>query len=226
MEASRLDNTLSNRILIMTAVEAEREAVQRGLSDKDKLRYDVQLAGVGPASAAARTALLLARGSYDLVISAGIGGGFEPHAAPGSIVLSNRIIAADLGSGTPEHGFISVDELGFGSSVILPDTTHLDRLATVMRDAGLMVHTGPVLTVSTTTGSAETTAALIQRIPDASAEGMEGFGVAEAAQLMNIPVLEIRAISNKVGPRDRSSWRIPEALQSLTQASSLLPEVL
>ncbi|WP_017811586.1 futalosine hydrolase [Paenibacillus shenyangensis] len=226
MEASRLDNTLSNRILIMTAVEAEREAVQRGLSDKDKLRYDVQLAGVGPASAAARTALLLARGSYDLVISAGIGGGFEPHAAPGSIVLSNRIIAADLGSGTPEHGFISVDELGFGSSVILPDTTHLDRLATVMRDAGLMVHTGPVLTVSTTTGSAETTAALIQRIPNALAEGMEGFGVAEAARLMDVPVLEIRAISNKVGPRDRGSWRIPEALQSLTLASSLLPEVL
>ncbi|ANF95824.1 futalosine hydrolase [Paenibacillus bovis] len=226
MEASSLNNTLSNRILIMTAVEAEREAVQRGLGDTAGQRFDVQLAGVGPASAAARTALLLARGSYDLVISAGIGGGFEPHAAPGSIVLSDRIIAADLGSGTPEHGFISVDELGFGSSIILPDTAYLDRLTSVMRDAGLTVHTGPVLTVSTTTGSAETTAALIQRIPDASAEGMEGFGVAEAARLMDVPVLEIRAISNKVGPRDRDSWRIPEALKALTLASSLLPEVL
>ncbi|WP_458119937.1 futalosine hydrolase [Paenibacillus sp. Z6-24] len=226
MEASRLNNTSSTRILIMTAVEAEREAVLRGIGDAAGQRFDVQLAGVGPASAAARTALLLARDSYDLVISAGIGGGFEPHAAHGSIVLSSRIIAADLGSGTPEHGFISVDELGFGSSVIAADSSYNEHLTAAMRHAGLTVHTGPVLTVSTTTGSAETTASLLQRIPDAAAEGMEGYGVAEAARLLNVPVLEIRAISNKVGPRDRGSWRIPEALQSLSLASSLLPEVL
>ncbi|WP_046213260.1 futalosine hydrolase [Paenibacillus wulumuqiensis] len=226
MEASRLNNTSSTRILIMTAVEAEREAVLRGIGDAAGQRFDVQLAGVGPASAAARTALLLARDSYDLVVSAGIGGGFEPHAIPGSIVLSSRIIAADLGSGTPEHGFISVDELGFGSSVITADRSYNEHLTAAMRHAGLTVHTGPVLTVSTTTGSAETTASLLQRIPDAAAEGMEGYGVAEAARLLGVPVLEIRAISNKVGPRDRGSWRIPEALQSLSLASSLLPEVL
>ncbi|GAE07797.1 menaquinone via futalosine step 2 [Paenibacillus sp. JCM 10914] len=55
---------------------------------------------------------------------------------------------------------------------------------------------------------------------------MEGFGVATAAAAAAIPVLEIRSISNMVGPRDRGAWKIKEALQALEQASSLLPEVL
>ncbi|WP_232436461.1 hypothetical protein [Paenibacillus rubinfantis] len=42
------------KILIMTAVEAERQAVQRGLGSFGSA--DVELAGVGPASAAAATA--------------------------------------------------------------------------------------------------------------------------------------------------------------------------
>lgn len=51
---------------------------------------------------------------------------------------------------------------------------------------------------------------------------MEGFGVAEAAAAYGVPVVEIRAVSNAVGPRDRAAWRIGEALDSLRQAFSLL----
>ncbi|HBP64053.1 MAG TPA: futalosine hydrolase, partial [Desulfosporosinus sp.] len=41
-----------------------------------------------------------------------------------------------------------------------------------------------------------------------------------------LPVLEIRAISNMVGPRDRSTWRVKEALDVLEAASAVLTEVL
>jgi futalosine hydrolase len=54
---------------------------------------------------------------------------------------------------------------------------------------------------------------------------MEGFGVAAAAKEFGLPVLEIRAVSNAVGPRDKSAWRIKEALQSLEAASKVLTEV-
>jgi futalosine hydrolase len=39
-------------------------------------------------------------------------------------------------------------------------------------------------------------------------------------------VLEIRAISNPVGPRDRAAWRIPEALAALTEGFGKLTPVL
>ncbi|HBU80771.1 MAG TPA: futalosine hydrolase, partial [Paenibacillus sp.] len=47
------------RVLIVTAVDAEKEAVLRGLGDQ-AAHFDVIAAGVGPASAAAGTAAALA----------------------------------------------------------------------------------------------------------------------------------------------------------------------
>ncbi|KHF34518.1 Futalosine hydrolase [Paenibacillus sp. P1XP2] len=158
------------RILIMTAVEAERQAVKRGT--RDSKRFNVQLAGFGPASAAARTAAELAKGSYSLVISAGIAGGFKGRAEIGSTVIADRIAAADLGAETPD-GFLSVDELGFGSSVILPDSKLVQTLSDAMASEGIPVTRGTILTVTTGTGSAETTAKLTARYGDAAAEGME-----------------------------------------------------
>ncbi|MFD1886931.1 futalosine hydrolase [Paenibacillus wenxiniae] len=227
MEASRYTKA-GSRILIAVAVQAEHDVILQALPDHARQRCDVIIVGVGPASAAARTAAHLATESdrYRMVISAGIGGGFAPHAPIGSIVLANQIIAADLGSETPDQGFLSVDTLGFGRSIISADRRYTTELTSALRASNIPVHVGAVLTVSTTTGSAHTTAALVQRIPDATAEGMEGFGVAMAAELFRLPIMEMRAISNEVGPRDRDSWRIPDALKSLRQATRILAEVL
>ncbi|MHB8171173.1 MAG: futalosine hydrolase [Thermincolia bacterium] len=210
-------------ILVVTAVDVEKDAVLRGL--KDNTKFDVMVAGVGPIAAAASTAKVLATAKYGLVISAGIGGGFPGRAEVGSLVVANEIIGADLGVETPE-GFRSLDELGFGSTRIPVDASLVNRVTEALQAANLPVTTGPVLTVSTVTGTAESAAELAARVPGAAAEAMEGYGVAVAAQQWGLPVLELRAISNAVGPRDRAAWRIKEALAALEKASSVLAEVL
>jgi futalosine hydrolase len=209
-------------ILIITAVEAEREAVLRGLAGCP--RTEVRLAGVGPASAAARTALALAEGGWRLVVSAGIGGGFAGVAGIGELVLADAITAADLGVETPD-GFLPVDELGFGASRVAADPGWSDRLARRIAAAGLTLRRGPVLTVSTATGTAASAAERARRVPGAAAEAMEGFGVAAAAACAGVPVVELRAISNAVGPRDRVAWRIPDALAALEAAFAAAKEV-
>ncbi|WP_241158307.1 futalosine hydrolase [Cohnella candidum] len=214
---------MGKKVLVMTAVDAEREAVLRGL-DGDA-RFEVALAGVGPAMAAARTAAKLAGGDYGLVVSAGIGGGFIGTAPVGSLVVASEIVAADLGTETPS-GFLPLDELGFGSARAKPDKALADKLARAIEGAGLPVRLGPVLTVCTVTGTADSAAARARRTPGAAAEGMEGYGVAVAAGERGLPVLEFRAISNPVGPRDRAAWKIPQALKALEAACALLPEVL
>ncbi|MCR8635422.1 futalosine hydrolase [Paenibacillus radicis (ex Xue et al. 2023)] len=211
------------RALVMTAVEAEREAVLRGLNGDS--RFEVSLAGVGPIAAAINTATMLASANYDLVVSAGIGGGFVGQAEVGSLVVASEIIAADLGVQTQE-GFMSLDELGFGSTRVQVSSALAARLTAAMLTAGLPVHSGPVLTVSTATGTAAAASELATRVPGAAAEAMEGYGVAAAANGRGIPVLEIRAISNAVGPRDREAWRIGDALKALEAASSVIVEVL
>lgn len=218
----KTSRTPFKRILIMTAVEAERDRVLRALAGDT--RFDVLLAGVGPASAAVHTTKALATAEYDLVISAGIGGGFPEKAEVGSLVVASEIIAADLGAETPD-GFSSVDELGFGSWRVPVDADLVNRVAEALLAAKLPVHTGPVLTLSTVTGTAESAVELTRRVPGATAEAMEGFGVALAAHDHGVPVLEIRTISNAVGPRDRGAWRIKEALDVLEAASAVLVEV-
>ncbi|MFI6856909.1 futalosine hydrolase [Streptomyces sp. NPDC050416] len=186
---------------------------------------DVVVVGVGPGLAGAATGSVLAAAAlqgtpYDLVVSAGIGGGFLPEARVGSLVVADEIVAADLGAETPD-GFVSVTELGFGSVRHQPPAD----LVRLVRDA-VGARSGAVLTVSTVTGTAERAAALRKRHPTALAEAMEGFGVAEAAALHGVPVLEVRAISNPVGPRDRAAWRIPDALAALTEGFGKLVPVL
>ncbi|MCM3079960.1 MULTISPECIES: futalosine hydrolase [Brevibacillus] len=211
------------RVLVVTSVEAEREAVWRGLQADS--RFEVIIGGVGPMSAAARTARELASQPYDLVVCAGICGGFVGRADVGSIVVASEIICADLGAETPD-GYMSVDELGFGSARISVDSDLSGSLTAAVKKAGIPAVCAPVLTLSTVTGTAQTTAELLARVPTAAAEAMEGFGVATAALDFGLPIVELRAVSNAIGPRDKSAWRIKEALSALEQASSALREVL
>ncbi|WP_328506843.1 futalosine hydrolase [Streptomyces sp. NBC_00391] len=189
------------------------------------LDVDLLAAGVGPALAAASaagalTAAVLEGRPYGLVVSTGIAGGFLPEAPLGCLVLADEITAADLGADTPD-GFLPVTDLGFGTVTHHPPQD-LVRAAAAATGA----RTGTVLTVSTVTGSAERAAALRARHPRALAEAMEGFGVAEAAAAHTTPVLELRAVSNAVGPRDRAAWRIGDALTALTEAFGKLTPVL
>ncbi|MEV0932052.1 futalosine hydrolase [Streptomyces phaeochromogenes] len=244
------------RVLVATAVLVERDAVAAAFApsaareyaipgatlsrvapaEGGPLVFDLLAAGVGPAAAAAATAAALTAaalneqtdeqtddrtsGPYDLVVSAGIGGGFQPEAPVGSLVLADEITAADLGAETAD-GFVPVTELGFGAVTHRPPESLVRAVAAVTG-----ARTGAVLTVNTVTGSAERAAELRRRHPRALAEAMEGFGVAEAATAHGVPVLELRAVSNPVGPRDRAAWRIGDALAALTGAFGKLAPAL
>ncbi|GAA3453678.1 futalosine hydrolase [Dactylosporangium matsuzakiense] len=206
------------RVLVVTAVEAERAAVAGGLGAATAVT--TAAVGVGPAAAAAGTARLLTRAEcagepFDAVLCAGIGGGFAPLAAVGGLVIADVSIAADLGA-EDHDAFVDVEALGFGRSRHPADRRLLDGLRAALPDAVV----APVLTVSTATGSAARTAALAARVPGAGAEAMEGFGVAAAAE--GVAFAELRAISNPVGPRDRAAWRIPDALARLRTAFAAL----
>ncbi|HEY7863038.1 MAG TPA: futalosine hydrolase, partial [Thermoanaerobaculia bacterium] len=62
----------------------------------------------------------------------------------------------------------------------------------------------------TCTGTWERAEALAARTGGA-VESMEGAALVHAARRMGTRIGEVRGISNTVGDRDRSRWRIPEA---------------
>lgn len=222
------------RLLVVTAVTAEHDAVRAGfgahgldaaavaVTDPTIAGAHVLTVGVGIASAAARTARWLTERrnhghAYDAVISAGIGGAYAGRGALGDVVVGRRTIAADLGADSPE-GFLTLSDLGFGTDTLDADPDLFERVASALPAAV----NGSVLSVQTVTGTAARAAELTERHPDAVAEAMEGWGVAIAADDYRVPFVEIRTVSNLVGPRDRSTWRIDLAMGALTRVGKAL----
>jgi futalosine hydrolase len=224
--------------LVVTAVAAERDAVADGIGSPQAVTvgpyassrrcetdgYDVLVVagGVGPAAAAAATAYAVATHDVALVVSMGVAGGFaSARLAHGDVALATSIVAADLGAMSPER-FLDLAALGLDGGATVDCPADLvgaarDRLAA----AGMHVAVGAILTLSTMTGTAERAAELMGR-HGAVAEAMEGAGVAHVASLHDLPVLEVRAISNEVGLRDRTSWDLVTALTALGDAAGVL----
>jgi futalosine hydrolase len=212
------------RLLVITAATAERDAVvsgrlpaigmidgfevHRSMSPAGLL--DVVAGGVGAVAAAVAASCAL-RSGYDLVISAGVAGGF-PAVPVGGVVVADAVVHADLGAETAK-GFSSMAELGWG-----PVRFDLDPQTATEFARRTHAICGTVLTVSTVTGSQARADELRAHHPDAVAEAMEGIGVHCAATRAGVPFAELRTISNRVGPRDRGEWRIADALAALTGA--------
>ncbi len=166
-------------LLVVTAVPAEAEAIRAGLTAPDETVTVVPV-GVGPAVAAAATARLLALAEaagrpYRAVVSAGIAGGFVGRVAVGGTVLADRSVAADLGAESP-GGFIPVEDLGMppellgGGRIVPADPGLLAGLRAALPGATV----GTVLTVSTVTGTAASTAALARTAPGRGGRGHGG----------------------------------------------------
>jgi len=207
----------ASAVLVVTSVAAEREAIEAGVSPAHPAPPGIVTlaAGVGVANAAAATAAALAERRFTAVVSVGIAGGIGVPI--GGLVLGTASVAADLGADSPD-GFLSLEDLGLGSSTVECDPDLTGRLATRLPDAVR----GTILTVSTVTGTAARADWLRTRHPTAVAEAMEGFGVATAAVRAGVPFAEVRAISNAVGPRDRAAWRIGDALTALRRVGAAL----
>ena len=218
-------------VLAIVATETEREAVLRSLPRAQRRRlgpYDasaagavtVLVSGVGPAPAAAAAATGLALDRSDAVLSVGICGGFRGAAAIGDVVVATDVVAADVGAFSPV-GFLGLAELGWAEESLPLPTALVHAAAARLRDADLPVVTGPVLTVSSVTGTDDRAQALAAR-HRAVAEAMEGRGVADVAVLHGVPVLEVRTVSNLVGRRDKAAWRFDLALTALSAAAAAL----
>ncbi len=89
------------------------------------------------------------------------------------------------------------------------------------RSLGCRVIHGPFVTVSSITGSYEKAAALSQAFSPVM-ESMEGAAAAHVAALYQVPMVEIRAVSNRVGERDKNRWDIGKAVQRVADICEII----
>ena len=161
----------------------------------------------------------------DLAINAGIAGSYNDELIIGDVVMPISDCFADAGieDGAnfltlPEAGLTSANEFPFRDGLLIADKSYIDRMKTLAKPVR-------AITVNTVTGSETTRDKLLKKFnPDI--ETMEGATFFYICERENIPFLALRAISNRVEPRNKSNWNIVLALEKLSEKLNEIIEIL
>ena len=150
---------------------------------------------------------------YDRVINAGVAGSYNPMYAVGSLHCINQEEFADIGI-EDRQNFYTIFERNLADLNFHPfknGKLHSPGLGIAAIDALPQVRS---ITVNTTHGDEETITMFREKFhPDV--ENMEGAAVFYVCLKKNIPVTEIRSISNMVEVRSRAKWDLPLATDVL-----------
>ena len=168
--------------------------------------FEFQLCGFGPIAAAATTMQLLATGPTSVVLL-GIAGTYQAERFPiGSATKFNHVICHGVGVGSGPQ-FTPASELGWQQGPAIGD--RLACTSSVTDDLNC-----DLLTVCSAADSLAEATTRLTKNPTTVGEDMEAFGVAIACHMLKIDFEVIRGFSNIAGDRNKTNWRIDQALSA------------
>jgi futalosine hydrolase len=184
--------------------------------ENEKLHVSFQATGVGMLASAVSLYQLAFQQKPDLIIQAGIAGTFDKKISLGEVVVIDEEMLGDTG----------VEENGewkdiFDMNLTKPDDPpyNNNRLPNEWLDKFnlLQLPTATSITVNEVSTNKERMQQLIEKYKP-TIESMEGAALHYVCRLTNIPFIQIRSISNYVGIRDKSEWKIKDAIVNLNDA--------
>ncbi|MFT3981924.1 MAG: futalosine hydrolase [Ferruginibacter sp.] len=205
------------RLLVVAATEMEIAPFVAAGTEADVL-----VTGVGAPHCIYHLTKKLSRQSYDFIIQAGIAGSFG-ELPTGETWIIKKDCYADLGiyenktlKSLFDAGFLQQDEFPYTKGWLVNDNEWIHSL-------GLKTCTSiTVNTVSENTGVEK----LYKELYNPQLESMEGAAFHYVCLSEKIPFVQLRAISNVVGVRDKSQWRIKESVASLNKELIRIADII
>jgi len=207
------------KILIVSATEMEIEPANVQLKNFTNISF--YITGVGMLATAVSLTKLVIKHQPDLIIQVGIAGCFDTSIDLGKVVLVQEEIMGD--TGVEENGewkdlfqtkFIAPYDAPFTNGRLI--NKHLSEYNKLQLPAVT------ALTVNEITTRAERIVQL-KALYNPLIESMEGAALHYVGNDLNIPYLQIRGLSNYIGERDKSKWKIKEAVEN---ANKVLLEII
>lgn len=208
------------RVIITAATVAEWmpsflniNALYTGESQRLKLQY--HQSGIGMLAASFALTKLAIEDKPDLIIQVGIAGTFDTTIPLGTVVAINEETIGDLG--VEEDGkWKDLFDLKLEKSSYHPfekrklPNQWLEKynLLKLKEVSGITVNE-----ISTNNDRIQKLAKKFSPV----IESMEGAALHYVARESNIPFIQIRAISNYIGERDKSKWQMKSAIDNLNQ---------
>jgi len=170
--------------------------------------------GIGKANTAATLAAFTQRRRFERVLLFGIAGAYpEAGLALGECALAEREIQADLG--LKDGG---MKGMGFPTLVVGGQPYHnrfpLDKAFTAELKQQLGLPAKQFLTRDLVSEN-PSEARQLARKWEAELENMEGAAFAQTCLWLGLAGAELRAVSNVAGVRDKSQWRLRQAVEAL-----------
>lgn len=202
---------MKNAVVILTATELEQKPLRELLGDSyagHELLWHV--GGMGAGATAAATLRIIRDQQPGLIIQAGIAGALpRKHLTVTDTVLVGSDYQADLGAWRPETGcFEPFGTLPEAEVIVCPCAEPLREHFRVVAAR-----------------SANSACSPLPLRGGEAMESMEGAAFFEVCRAEKVSFLQVRSVSNRVGD-PRALWRIPEALNALTDGVRKLLQYL
>jgi len=185
--------------------------------------HDILLvtSGVGKVNAASSATAVIENYPVRAVINFGVGGAYPDAGLNiGDVAIASKEIYGDEGVFTAA-GIKGMKEIGiplvrigktkyFNEFPLDPPSIPFPKDENNMN---IMIKTGNFITVSAVSGSQKRAKDLGKRF-GAVCENMEGAAIAQVCALYELPMIELRGISNMAGVRDKRKWNLKIASEN------------
>lgn len=197
------------QILLTAATENELELFINMYSN-----IDILITGVGTPATMYNLQKRLQQEEYDFVIQVGIAGAFSNELNLAETVLVKQDTFGDIGAEEKQiftsfigGGLINANSFPYADGWLI-NTEGIQKKSALKSVKGV--------TINKVSDSPLQKQQLINAF-DPQIETMEGAAFHFVCLQEGIPFVQLRAISNYVGERDKSKWKIREALENLNK---------
>ncbi|MHA4847201.1 futalosine hydrolase [Flavitalea antarctica] len=205
-------------ILLVSATDMETATFRESYHANRKSAYkgieiSFLTSGIGMLATAARLTAAVLSARPDVIIQAGIAGSFSNNLALGDVYRVASDLIADMG--VNEQGqWKDVFDLGLAE----PGSPPYQERRLMAREPGFLKldHLPAAIGVSVNEITTDPTRiTLLKHKYGAELESMEGAALHFVGLEQGIPFIQLRAVSNYIGERDKANWRIREAITNL-----------
>ncbi|WP_026769271.1 futalosine hydrolase [Asinibacterium sp. OR53] len=180
-----------------------------------RLKLSFHQCGVGMLATAVSLSRLIAEEKPDLIIQAGIAGTFDTKTPLGKLVVVKDETLGDMG--VQEDGrWKDIFDLRLEKSSYHPFEKRRLPNPWLPQFNLLKLPEVSAITVNEVTTCADRMEQLAKKY-NPHTESMEGAALHYVCREANIPFIQVRAISNYVGERNKEHWKIKEAIDNLNE---------
>jgi len=184
-------------------------------SESNRIKVSFHQSGAGILSSAVSLTRLIAEEKPELIIQTGIAGCFDTTVDLGKVFVVKEEILGDIGveedGNWKDHFDLKLEKSSYPpyEKKRLPNN-HLPKFNLLK----LPEATG--ITVNEITTNANRIEQLLKKY-NPTLESMEGAALHYVCRAMDTPFIQMRAVSNYIGERDKTKWKMKEAVDLLNQ---------